>query len=154
MQIRKAKIEDVPRIAEMGVDFMRYLAEIDPYLTPSKEVKKVYLAHFKKAVHSGNRFLLVAEENGKIIGYALAKISRTPPVVKIGRYGVVDDVYLEKKYRGRGIAGQFLEEMYAWFGRKGISNVELYVLPKNKIGRNAWKKYGFKEYTLRLRKKI
>ena len=53
-----------------------------------------------------------------------------------------------------GVADKFLSHIFKWFKEKKIKEVELTVLEKNKQARDAWKKYGFREYTLRLRKKI
>ena len=96
----------------------------------------------------------VAEDGEKIAGYALAKITSRPPVSKIQKIGMIDDVYLEKKYRGSGIAKKLLEEFYAWFRKNKIDHVEMSVHIKNKIGRKAWKKYGFQVYLISLRKNI
>ena len=48
MQIRKAKIGDVARIAEMAVDFNRYLDSIDQYYPLSKDLKRLFLDYFRK----------------------------------------------------------------------------------------------------------
>ncbi len=154
MQIRKAKIKDVPRIAEMAVDFNRYLDGIDRYCPLSKNLKKLFLDYFRKNVYSSKSLLLVAAEGGKIFGFALAKIQKTPLMWDKRPYGDISHMYIEKKYQRMGLADKFLSQIYNWFKGKKIKEVELTVLEKNKQARNAWKKYGFREYTLRLRKKI
>lgn len=154
MQIRKAKIEDVPRIAQMGVDFTRYLDSIDRHFVPSKNLKKLYVDYFRKNIYSSRSLLLVAVEGEKIFGFALAKIRKTPPMWGERPYGEITHMYLEKKYQRMGIADAFLSHVYKWFKEKKIKEVEITVLEKNKQARKAWKKYGFREYTLRLRKKI
>jgi ribosomal protein S18 acetylase RimI-like enzyme len=154
MQIRKAKIGDVPRIAEMAVDFNRYLDGIERYYPLSKNLKKLFLDYFKKNIYSSRSFLLVAAEGEKIFGFALAKIRKTSLMWDKRLYGEITHMYLEKKYQRIGVANGFLSHVYKWFQRKKISEVELTVLGKNQQGRKAWKKYGFREYYLRLRKKI
>ena len=154
MQIRKAKIGDVPRIAEMAGDFFRYLDSIDLYYPPAKDLKKLNLDYFRKNTYSSRSLLLVATEDEKIFGFALAKIQKTPLIWDKRPYGYISDMYLEKKYQRMGVADGFLLQIYEWFKEKKIKEVELTVLKKNQQARNAWKKYGFREYTLRLRKKI
>lgn len=154
MHIRKAKIGNVPRIAEMAVDFNWYLDEIDRYYPLSKNMKNLFLDYFQKNVYSSQSLLLVAVDGEKIFGFALAKILKTPPLWEKRSFGYVSDMYLEKKYRRRGVADEFLSCFYKWLQKKKIKDIELNVLAKNEIGKKAWEKYGFREYTLRLRKKI
>jgi ribosomal protein S18 acetylase RimI-like enzyme len=154
MQIRKAKIVDVPRIAEMAVDFSRYLDNIERYYALSKDLQKLLLDYFRKNVYSSKSLLLVATDGEKIFGFALAKILKTPLIWNKKPYGEITHMYLEKKYQRAGMADEFLSCFYQWFKEKKIKEVELTVLEKNKQARNAWKKYGFQDYYLRLRKKI
>ncbi|MDP1845147.1 MAG: GNAT family N-acetyltransferase [Candidatus Moranbacteria bacterium] len=154
MQIRKAKIEDVPRIAEMAVDFNWYLDRIDQYYPLSKDLKRLFLDYFRKNTYSSRSLLLVATEGEKIFGFALAKIRKTPLIWGKRPYGDISFIYLEKEYQRIGMADRFLSHIYKWYKEKKIKEVELTVLEKNKQARAAWKKYGFREYILRLRKKI
>jgi ribosomal protein S18 acetylase RimI-like enzyme len=154
MQIRKAKIGDVPRIAEMGVAFFRHLDRIDRYYAPSKDMKRLYLDYFRKNIYSSRSLLLVATDDEKVFGFALAKIRKTPLIWGKRPYGDISFIYLEKEYQRIGMADRFLSHIYKWYKEKKIKEVELTVLEKNKQARDAWKKYGFREYILRLRKKI
>lgn len=154
MQIRKAKIGDVPKIAEMAVDFNRYLDSIDQYYPLSKDIKRLSLDYFRKNIYSSRSLLLVAVEGEKIFGFALAKIQKTPLMWGKRPYGEITHMYLEKKYQRMGMTDEFLSHIYKWLREKKIKEVELTVLEKNKQARKAWKKYGFREYYLRLRKKI
>lgn len=154
MQTRKAKIGDVARIAEMAVDFSRYLDGIDQYYPLSKNLKKLFLEYLRKNVYSSKSLLSVAADNEKIFGFSLAKIRKTPLIWGNRPYGDISFIYLEKEYQRMGMADKFLSHIFRWFKEKKIKEVELTVLEKNKQARKAWKKYGFREYTLRLRKKI
>jgi GNAT superfamily N-acetyltransferase len=154
MEIRKAKVNDLPTIAGMAMEFMKYHAALDPYLAPARGARKLYFEFFRRAVFSGRSLLLVAVAGEKIVGYALAEITEKEATKKNYRYGLICDVYFEKKHRRLGGMKFFLKEIFGWFREKKIRNVELYVLLKNDIGRKAWGKYGFQEYFLKLKKRI
>jgi len=154
MKIRKAKLKDLPRLAKLGVELLKYHAEFDPYFAPNKDVEKVYFKFFKRCIHSGNRRLLIAKEKDSIIGYSLGKISKRPPVFKTREMGFVNDMYVISKFRKQGVANMFLEELFAWFKSKKLRNIEIHVHTKNEIGKKAWAKYGFKEYMTELRIEI
>lgn len=152
MIIRKAKIKDLDQIVKLAVEFEKYHEKLDPYFTYAKDSDETYKKNVKRGIYSSKRLLLVAEENKKIVGYSLGKISTRSPIFKIREIGVIIDMFFSEGYRRKGLAKLFLKEMFDWFKGKKIKHVELYVVSNNEIGKNAWKKYGFED--ILLRKKI
>ena len=154
MQIRKAKLKDIKQTADYGVSLLKYHYDFDPYFAPAKNVNDVYLKFFKRCIYSKNRHLLVAEENGKIIGYAIGELGSRPPVFKIRKIGFISDIFVEKEFRKLGIAKQFLLELNKWFKSKKLKHIEMTVHAKNEIAKKAWAKYGFEDYMIKQRVEI
>jgi len=152
--IRKAKVKDVPNMAKLGAALLKHHEKFDKYFSPAKGIEKIYKKLFKSAVYSPKSLLLIAEERGKIIGYALASIEKRPPVYKLRKIGNISDTYIIPAYRRRGITDRFIKEIFQWFKIKKIKNIELQVHVKNEIGKAAWSKYGFRAYIERRRLKI
>ena len=151
MEIRKAKLKDIKKIIEYGVGLLKQHYAFDSYFAPAKNVHEVYKKFFKGCIYSKNRLLLVAEENGEIIGYAVGELSSRPPVYKIRKMGYISDVFVEKNFRKLGIAKQFLHVLKKWFKAKNIKHIELSVHVKNEIGKKAWAKYGLEDYMIKKR---
>lgn len=149
MQIRKAKLKDIKRVTEYGISLLKQHYGFDSYFAPAKNVHKVYRKFFKSCIYSKNRNLLVAEENGKIVGYAVGELGSRPPVFKIRRFGFISDVFVEKNFRKQGISKQFLLGLKKWFKSKKLKHIELTIHVKNAIGKKAWTKYGFKDYIIK-----
>lgn len=154
MNIRKAKLKDIKQVAEYGVGLMKQHYGFDPYYAPAKNANAIYLKFFKSCINSKTRNLLVAEENGKIVGYSVGVISTKPSVFKIRKFGLISDVFVEKKYRKQGIAKLFLLEQKKWFKSKKLQHIELTVHLKNEEGKKVWAKYGFEDYMVKKRVKI
>jgi len=154
MNIRKAKLKDVSQIVDFAVDLLNHHEKFDPNYAPAKNVKKVYKKWITRCIHSNNRHLIVAEDNDNIIGYALAETSTKPPVFKLRKYGYISDMYVTNKYRGKGVAKALLKDLAYWFRNKRLDHIELTVHAKNELALNAWKKYGFEEYTSNHRIKL
>jgi ribosomal protein S18 acetylase RimI-like enzyme len=97
--------------------------------------------------------MLVAEDNNKIVGFINGKIEKRLPIFIEGKIGFISGIFIEEKYRRKGIGKLFINELTKWFKSKKIKNVELQVHLKNQIGLDAWEKYGFKSilYTQRLK---
>jgi len=151
MIIRKAKLKDIKKITEYGVSLLKRHYAFDPYFAPSKNVNEVYRKFFKGCIYSKNRLILVAEENNKIIGYAVGKICSRPPVFKIRKFGQISDVFVKKNFRKLGIAKQFLQELKKWFRSKNLKHIELSVHKKNEVGKKAWTKYGLEDSMIKKR---
>ena len=143
MIIRKAKLKDVEVVAAFAVKLFKAHAAWDRFFTPSKDVDKVCREFIKRCVYSRNRYLLVAEEDGKVIGYALGEVVGRPPSSKIRKIGFISDVYVEESFRRGGVGKQFVFEFYKWFKSKKLQYIEMTVHVKNTVGKKAWAKYGF-----------
>jgi ribosomal protein S18 acetylase RimI-like enzyme len=151
MKIRKAKLKDVEQVAVYGVGLLKQHCGLDSYFAPAKDVKEVYRKFFKRCVFSKNRHLLVAEENGKIVGYALGELGSRPPVFKIRKIGFINDVFVAEEFRHHGIATQFLCELKRWFRSKNLEHIEISVHVENPLAKKVWEKYGFEEYMIKQR---
>ncbi len=154
MEIRKAKLKDVEQIVNCAVSLLKYHYNFDSYFALAKDINNIYQKYFKTCIYSKNCYLLVAEENGKIIAYALGKINSRLPVYRIKKFGLVSDMFVEKKSRRLGIAQYFLIRIDKWFKEKGLRYMELTVHVNNEIGKSAWAKYGFKDYMIKRRLEV
>lgn len=154
MKIEKAKIKDVPKIAEYGFELLKYHQSLDIFFTPDKDAEEIYRDFFKKCVYSRNNQLLVAKENDKIVGYALGGVHPRMPFFMNKKIGSINDMFIKKEFRNKGISKLFLLEMKKWFRSKKIEQLELSVHIRNEIGRKVWLKYGFSDYMIKQRIKL
>ncbi|PIS47473.1 MAG: hypothetical protein COT17_03230 [Elusimicrobia bacterium CG08_land_8_20_14_0_20_51_18] len=154
MEIRKARLKDLPRVVKLAMDLLKYHHELDPYFDPAAPAAGLYEKHMKKAVYSRKMRLLVAEEEGRIIGYALGTIISRSPVFCLSRVAAINDVYVEKKFRERGIAALLVEDLYRWFRARKLYTVELSVFAGNKLALKVWEKLGFGDVMIRKRKNL
>ena len=154
MKIRKAKLKDLTQIVDCGLALLKYHHEIDSYFSPDKNAKVVYQKFFKKCIYSNKSYLLVAENQGIIVGYAVGGIYSRMAFFKIKQIGSINDMFVKEEFRNAGIARFFLVEMKKWFKYKKIKYIELSMHMKNELGRKVWLKYGFKDYMIKQRVEI
>lgn len=152
VQIRKAEKRDLDAIGALATKQVNYHVKIDGYykkssVARSKRIKK----HLSKTMKKKTTLFLVAEDNGKIIGYFIGFIVKSSPYLIPTRIGKISEAYLDNKYRRRGIGSKMVKEYIKWFKKNRIKYIELYVDSRNLIGVSAWKKFGFKEYMKRMR---
>lgn len=73
---------------------------------------------------------------------------------KIKKYGFIDEIFIEEKYRGQKIGTKLMAELMGWFKLKKIKYVEFGVNSENKGAVRFYQKLGFKEYEKTMKKNI
>lgn len=146
MRIREANRSDLPEIVDLWKEFMDFHRDYDNFYARSKDGPSNFHKHIEGQIESDDAALLVAEESGRIIGYAKIGISQYPPVFEVDKYGLISDVAVAEEYRRQGIGEALFDKSKEWFEGKGISRIELRVANVNPVARGFWSKMGFKPY--------
>ena len=93
----------------------------------------------KGVVARDNQTILVAESEGRLVGY-LAAIGAPSRRVRHRAYVAVGVL---QAFTGRGVGTRLFEELEAWARRHGVSRLELTVRTDNKRGTRLYEKMGF-----------
>lgn len=72
----------------------------------------------------------------------------------IKKLGYISDLFIDEKYRRKGVSSEFQKRAFKWFKTKGIKYAEIAVYPANKKAVNIYRKWGFNDFHLILRKKL
>ncbi len=146
MKIREANRSDLPEIVGLWKEFMDFHRDLDQFYTRSEDGPSNFQKHLEGQLESEDDALLIAEESGKIIGYAKIEISQYPPVFEMDKYGLISDVAVAEEYRRKGIGQALFNASTKWFTDKGVTRTELRVANVNNVARGFWSKMGFKPY--------
>ena len=138
MHYRKLVKTDAERFWEM----MNQLDHETKYMLyePGERIKNI--ARIESLIENsveGEDFLLVAEENDKIVGYISAQ--------KGGLNRIAHSAYIVvgilQNYRGKGIGTEFFKQLDNWAEEKKITRLELTVICENEVAKNLYEKSGF-----------
>ncbi|MFH1426855.1 MAG: GNAT family N-acetyltransferase [Candidatus Kerfeldbacteria bacterium] len=150
--IRKAKLSDAGATANFAYALSKQHQAYDKKLYKlARDARKRFFEYHRNCIHAPNKIMLVAESNGTLVGYAIASIRKRPPVYTVKFNGHLDAVYIEKKWRRKGIASAFMKELLPWYKKKGVNTITLMVDVDNMIGMKVWDAIGYEPY-LQLRK--
>jgi ribosomal protein S18 acetylase RimI-like enzyme len=155
INIVQAAEKHISEIDELWLEFMHFHQEIDKVFTvrdgaiPGFENDVV-----RRLMKSEDGLVLVALDEGRVIGFALSEIRGPAKVYKLERYGAIDTMAVTSSYRRRGVGKAMLREILTWFRSKDIDRVELEVLAKNIVSNSFWRKQGFMDYRYRLFRNI
>jgi ribosomal protein S18 acetylase RimI-like enzyme len=116
-----------------------------------------YLDLLKKQCHEEDGTILVADEDGMLLGYATILTN----VVEDGTgdevayaYAYVGDLVVDKEARGRGIGRLLLDECEHYARRAGRDEMRISVLAKNAGAREIYRRFGFDDLLIDMRKML
>ena len=153
--IRKATPKDLKEILRLNFDlFKKEYKEFDKSLdlewTYSKESRK----YFKSRITKKDGFVEVINNNGKIIGYLCGGISRRLSYRKEAKYAELENMLIEKKFRGKGLGAKMTKDFLKWCKRNKVDYVSVTASSKNENTIQFYRKQGFKDYDLELEIKL
>ncbi len=157
--IREAKPEDAKRLCELGNEFLKHLEGDSPLLKLEKlNLSKASIKSWQKGLEKPPKdfFTFVAEKDNKILGYMELMIKDNEPLhlFKIKKFGWIEAVVVDKKFRNQKIGKQLYEYAIKLFKNKNITYIRLSVFLKNELGHSFWIRKGFKEESVEMIKKL
>lgn len=142
MMIRKATERDISQLIDLWKEFLRSQKEYQLFIkVPSIKYSKKFI---KKQVNNKKAIFVIAVDKNKVVGFSIAWIINAYPTFKFKKIGYLYDMYIKKKYRGKGIAKKLFGEVAIWYKSKGIKYVALEVFTGNENAYKMWEHFGFK----------
>ena len=92
--------------------------------------------------------LVVAEEDGEIVGFMLCLLEPNIPVYKERKIGVISDVFVKQQRRRKGLAKKMLDFAARWLKKNKVRTVRLNVAADNLEARAAWRMLGFEPFMI------
>jgi GNAT superfamily N-acetyltransferase len=153
-KIKKATIKDITVLMRlqyaMKQDEKKYMQGLNKkgkFITWSK-------SKLRNILTSPNGYIILVKIGGIAIGCGLAIIEKGHSWMKYNKIGHLGMIYVEKKYRRKGIATALKNQRIKWLKSKGIKFCYVSVFPGNKPSLKYQEKLGFKPYNIKLYKKI
>ena len=145
-QIREAREEDVEELVRMRLDLQKHMSQNNPYIFQLSQKRISRLSEFYlHKIGDRNSKLLVIEDNrsGSVIGMGLGTLQMHDEYVP-SNSGKIDDIWVEPRYRLKGLLKNLLLDLLEFFKSKGIESLTLNYVQGNREAEVVWKKLGFK----------
>lgn len=96
--------------------------------------------------------MVVAEVDGRVIGFAHAGLKLAPEHLASGLIGHITHLYVAPKYRRSGIARALATSLHEWLTVKQVSSTELQVVQGNAAGLDFWRSLGYTVELVQMRR--
>ena len=130
--VRLAKLEDQNRCSEL-LEILAKATSDQHEIFDSKT--------FKNLISNERGSLVVAEENGTVLG--MASISFNLALRYNGEYCQLEELVVDKEARGKNVGGLLIEETIKLAKKRGCKEYGLYILESTKHNQGFYEKYGF-----------
>ncbi len=145
--IRRAKITDVPAICALSQVLFEYERQFTDEFDMGWSHGKAGKSFFTRRLNSPSSFILLAEDNGKPVGYVLVKLNKfswrsVNPIADINNLSVHPD------YRGQGIGAKLVEGAKIGAKKLGAKRMSVQALWKNERALKFYRAQGFEDFDL------
>ena len=150
--IRKAEIGDLDAIRELNyklfdLEFHNFNPALNMKWTYSEKGEK----YFKDVIEKGT--VWVAVDNQKVIGY-LAGIICGRSSYKINTLAEIDNIFVDEKYRGKGIGKKLVSEFKKYCINNKIEEIKVTTNALNTNARGFYENNGFKDFEATYKMKL
>ena len=149
LKIRKATIKDLSIILRFQE---KSFGEMKKYVKGITKKGKLFVylkSEIKKILISPKGYFTIAEVNGQPVGCGFARIERfNGDWSKYKKRGHLGLLFVEKKFRRKGIAEAIQDERIRWLKSKGVKFVYNRIFAGNRPSLKMKEKKGFKPYMI------
>jgi len=147
--IREASLKDLEIIQDFNNKLcVKENKEFDQTINPEFATTESGERYFKNSIEKEERLVLIAEDNGKPIGYIVASIEHVRDFRNISNMCEIDNMWVDEEYRSHGIGKQFMDRIKTWAKENGIGRMRVIASYKNAKGIKFYRREGFDPYDL------
>lgn len=151
IEIRKATRRDLPKIAALAGELVRqhYAFDAKRFLF-IEDPETGYEWWFGKELENKKALISCAKLDGKIVGYAYARLEPKDWNALLDAHGALHDILVAESARGQGIGRRLIEHVQAELRERGAPRIVLHTATKNRAAQALFKSCGFRQTMLEM----
>jgi ribosomal protein S18 acetylase RimI-like enzyme len=144
--IRPARPEDAPDLGRLGALLVRvhHAFDADRFIAPGPRTEQAYAGFLASQLDRQDAIVLVAEQQGAVIGYAFAALEGSDWLSLRGPAGAIHDLLVDPAHRGAGVGRRLLEHTLRALAGLGAPRVVLSAATKNEAAQRLFSALGFR----------
>jgi ribosomal protein S18 acetylase RimI-like enzyme len=153
--IRPAREDDVPAMTRlwetMASQHRAYDASVWCW---SEQAPQRWQMHTASAVTDELMVLLVAEQDGQLVGFLGGRVADNPELFAVRRAGEIWDLFVADAARGQGVGKALMVAGEQALRQLGAEDVKLHVALKNSGAIDFYKRLGYQPVMYRMYKRL
>jgi len=154
--VRRATPADLALIGRLGALLIEEHYDFDPqrFLASRPETPAGYASFISTQLEDPDKAVLVADNNGGVIGYAYAAIEGYDYMALRGPAGVLHDVIVAPEHRGRGVGRLLINTTLEFFRSRGVPRVVLSTAERNEAAQRLFASMGFRRTMIEMTREL
>jgi len=154
MEIKRATIDDFDQIKGIKLAAKASERRYNKLLKPIQQTRKKYFSYLRKDLSDEDRAVFIAMDRDKPVGIITGRIYTTLLIRRLPRKGHISNLFVVPGHRKKGLASRLVKELLDWFKSKKIKDVRLGVHLRNGPALKMFRKLGFQEYAIEMKRSL
>lgn len=156
VKIRPATPADTQAIGRLGALLVRTHHDFDPqrFMAATPSTENLYGSFLGSQLDDPNIIILVADEDGAVIGYTYAGVEGNDYMALRGPAGVVYDIIVDPVHRRQGIGRMLLDATIEALKAKGSPRVVLSTAERNVSAQHLFDSSGFRRTMIEMTREL
>jgi ribosomal protein S18 acetylase RimI-like enzyme len=156
VSIRGAAPADVPAIGRLGALLVRVHHDLDPqrFIAAGPDTEKRYGWFLGTQLEEPNVIILVAEQDGEVIGYTYSGVEGNDYMALRGPAGVVYDIVVDPAHRKQGVGQRLLAATVDALKARGSPRVVLSTAERNASAQRLFDRAGFRRTMIEMTREV
>jgi len=154
--IRGAAPADVPAIGRLGALLVRVHHDLDPqrFSAAAPDTENRYGWFLGTQLEEPNVIILVAEQDGEVIGYTYSGVEGNDYMALRGPAGVVYDIVVDPAHRKQGVGQMLLGATLDALKARGSPRVVLSTAERNASAQRLFDRAGFRRTMIEMTREL
>ena len=146
LTIRRAEPRDASALGTLGATLMRthWAFDTERFLAAGDHAERGYASFLRSQLQDDDAVVLVAEIDGRIVGYVYAGLEPMSWKELRGPAGFIHDVMVEGDEQGAGAGSALIDAAIAWLRDRGAPRVMLWTAERNDGAQRLFQRLGFR----------
>ena len=156
VRIRPATAADVRAMGRLGAVLVRTHHDFDAarFIAATPQTEHGYASYLSSQLAKSDIVILVAEDDGDVLGYTFAGIEGYDYMELRGPAGVLYDIVVDQAHRGRGIGQALLDATLAELKTRGAPRVVLSTAERNESAQRLFARAGFRRTMVEMTREL
>ena len=156
MIVRRATSADLPGIGRLGALLIAEHYDFDSrrFLAPRPRTPTDYASFLGTQLEDPDVAVLVADHEGKVIGYAYAAVEGYDYMSLRGPAGLLHDVIVDPEHRRLGFGRLLLDATLAYLRSRGTPRVVLSTAVQNEPAQQLFTSLGFRRTMIEMTREL
>ena len=154
--IRRARSAELPSLGRLGALLVQQHHDFDPrrFLAPRAATAEHYAAFLGSQLDDPDALVLVAEREGRVIGYTFSAMEGYDYKSLRGPAGLLHDILVDPDHRGRGVGRRLLDETISMLRARGARQVVLSTAERNESAQRLFARLGFRRTMIEMTREL